>query len=154
MVDGLIGLLGPIKAVAAQSLHRTVQSGAEDTTSILLRFRDGPTGYVSCMTATAPSYRLCLYGSKGIGEIRGSGLDHLSFTPTPDAPLGGHASPAVPESLSLTGFDTVAAELGAFADAVAGRMPFLIPPEEMVHGIAVYEAIARSTLEQGWVTVE
>lgn len=153
MVDGLIDLLGPIEAVAAQSLHRAVPTGAQDTTSILLRFRAGPTGYVSCMTATAPSYRFCLYGSKGIGEIRGRELERFSFTPTPDAPLGGHATPQAPEEAHLPGCDTVAAELAAFADAVEGGAPFPIPPEEIVHGVAVYEAIALSAERNDWVPV-
>ena len=154
MVDGLIDLLGPIEAVAAQSLHRAVPTGAEDTTSILLRFRDGPTGYVSCMTATAPTYRLCLYGTKGVAEVRGREHDQFTFWPTPDAPLGGHAGPKPAETSSISGFDTVAAELLAFAEAVEGGRPFPIAPEEMVHGIAAYEAIVRSAAARGdWVNV-
>lgn len=154
MVDGLIDLLGPVEAVAAQSLHRAVPTGAEDTTSVLLRFREGPTGYVSCMTATAPTYRLCLYGTKGAAEVRGRDHDQFTFWPTPDAPLGGHAAPKPAETASAPGFDTVAAELAAFAEAAEGGAPFPIPPEEMVHGVAVYEAIARSAAARGeWVAV-
>lgn len=153
MVDGLIGLLGPIEAVVAQSLHRATPTGAEDTTSVLLRFAGGPTGTVSCMTATAPTYRFCLYGSRAVAEIRGTGLDRLTVTPTPDAPLGGHATPKVPEESTLQGFDTVAAELVAFADAAEGKAPFPITHDEMVHGIAVYEAIVRSIHEKSWAAV-
>ena len=65
----MIDIVGPIAEVTCKSLHRTVPSGAQDTTSILLSFRDGPTGYVSCMTATAPTYRFCVYGSKGVAPV-------------------------------------------------------------------------------------
>jgi predicted dehydrogenase len=144
MVDGMIDLVGDIAEVTAQSIHRATPSGAQDTTSVLLAFRDGPTGFVSCMTATAPTYRFCIYGSKGVAEIRGQGLDQFSFTPTPDAPLSGHAVPKPVETSEIKGFDTVAAELAAFAAAVAGRAPFPISPAQMIHGAAVFEAIAHS----------
>jgi predicted dehydrogenase len=144
MIDSMIDIVGPIADVTCKSLHRTVPSGAQDTTSILLSFRGGPTGYVSCMTATAPTYRFCVYGSKGVAEIRGQGLDEFVFTPTPDAPLGGHATPKPAERSEVKGYDTVAAELAAFAAAVAGRAAFPITHGQMIHGAAVFEAIASS----------
>lgn len=149
MVDGMIDLVGEIDSVTCQSLHRAVPTGAQDTTAILLSFANGASGFVSCMTATAPSYRFCIYGSGGIGEIRGQHLDEFSFAPVPDAPLGGHATPKPVERMTTPGFDTVQAELSAFADAVAGRAPFPISPAQMVHGAAVFEAIARSARDGG-----
>ncbi len=154
MIDGLIDLMGEVEAVAAQSIHRAALAGTEDTTSILLRFRSGATGYVSCMTATAPIYRMCLYGSKGVAEVTGRDHDRFAFTPAPDAPLGGHATPKAVETAEAKGFDTVAAELAAFAEAAEGGAPFPIAPEEMVHGVACYEAITRSAARRGeWVAV-
>lgn len=154
MVDSMIDIIGPIAEVTCKSLHRAVPSGAQDTTSILLSFRDGPTGYVSCMTATAPTYRFCVYGSKGVAEIRGQGLDQFSFAPSPDAPLSGHAVAKPVEILSMPGVDTVALELAAFAAAVRGEMPFPITPDQMIHGAAVFGAVARSSADQSRVAVE
>ena len=154
MVDSMIDIIGPITEVTCKSLHRAVPSGAQDTTSILLSFRDGPTGYVSCMTATAPTYRFCVYGSKGVAEIRGQGLDQFSFAPSPDAPLSGHAVAKPVEILSMPGVDTVALELAAFAAAVRGEMPFPITPDQMIHGAAVFGAVARSSADQSRVAVE
>jgi predicted dehydrogenase len=149
MVDAMIDLVGEIARVTAQSIHRAVPTGAQDTTSVLLAFRGeddrpGPTGFVSCMTATAPTYRFCVYGSKGVAEIRGQGLDQFSFMPTPDAPLSGHGVPKPVETSEVKGFDTVAAELAAFAEAVAGRTAFPISHRQMLHGVAVFEAVAES----------
>ena len=50
--------------------------------------------------------------------MRGREHDQFTFWPTPDAPLGGHAAPKPPDTSSTPSFDTVAAELLAFADAV------------------------------------
>jgi predicted dehydrogenase len=153
MVDSMVDLFGPIAHVTCQSLHRATPSGAQDTTSVLLGFVDGMTGYVSCMTATSPTYRFCVYGSGGVAEIRGQGLDDFSFAPAPDAPLSGHATAKPVERHSLPGFDTVAAELSAFAAAVSGSSPYPITPDEMIHGAAVFEAIAASATSEGRVQV-
>jgi predicted dehydrogenase len=144
MIDSIQDMCGPIAQVTAQSLNRAAPSGAEDTTSVLLRLASGATGFVSCMTATAPYYRFCVYGSKGVAEITGRELDRMTIWPTPDAPLGGHATPKPPEHSQVDGFDTVAAELSAFADAVAGRAAYPISHGQMIHGSAVFQAIAES----------
>jgi len=144
MIDAMIDLVGEIAEVQALSHHRATPSGAQDTTAIMLRFAGGASGYVSCMTATAPSYRFCLYGSGGVAEIRTPGLDQFSFVPTPDAPLCGHATPKPPETSEIRGFDTVAAELAAWASAIGGGAAFPIGHRAMIHGAAVFEAIAQS----------
>lgn len=153
MIDSMIDIIGPISDVTCQSLHRAVPSGAQDTTSILVTFRDGPTGYVSCMSATAPTYRFCIYGSKGVAEIRGQGLDQFSFAPTPDAPLSGHAVAKPVETSTMPGVDTVVRELAAFAGAVRGEAPFPITHDEMIHGAAVFGAVARSSVDRSRVAV-
>ena len=144
MVDSLIELMGAVAEVTCQSVHRAAPTGAQDTTSILIAFRSGATGYVGCMTTTAPTYRLCLYGAGGVAEIRGQTLDDFVFAPTPDAPLSGHAVAKPAETVAAPGFDTVRAELAAFAAAVAGGAAFPISPDQMIRGAAVFEAIARS----------
>lgn len=150
MLDGMIDLNGNVADVICQTTHRAAPSGVLDTTGILMRFENGATGYLSCIITTAASYRMCVYGSKGIGEVRTPGLDEFTFHPSPDAP---GAAAAAPERLFHPGFDTVAAELDAFADAVAGRAPYPITPEEMIHGAAVYEAMIVSAADRSVVAV-
>lgn len=145
LVDGLIDLLGPVASVSCQAVHRVAPAGVLDTTSVLLAFESGATGYLSCMISTGPSYRFCLYGSAGIAEIRQPGLDDLSLRPLPG---GGEA-----EQISRPGVNTLALELEAFADAVAGRAPYQIPVDQMIHGIAVYEAIIASAQQGRPMTV-
>lgn len=155
MVDGMIDIVGAITEVCCQSLHRAVPSGAEDTISLLLRFENGATGFVSCMTATAPFYRFCVYGTKGIAEITTPTLEHFSFTPSPDEPSpGGRPVPKPVEQSQAPGLDTVRLELEAFARAAGGGEPFAIMQAKMVAGAAVFEAISRSAADQSsWVAV-
>ncbi|MGV6876475.1 Gfo/Idh/MocA family protein [Pseudochelatococcus sp. B33] len=150
MIDAMIDIVGPIDAVCCQSVSRAAPNGNEDTTSMLLRFSNGATGFVSCISATAPLYRFCLYGSGGHIEIRGPTLDDLIFTPAPDAPPSAGAPPKPAEHRNLPGIDTVRLELEAFARACRGEAPFPITHAEMIHGAAVFEAVAGSATTRSW----
>ena len=80
---------------------------------------------------------------QGLAELVTPELD-FRFTPTPDAmPAGRHAQPA-PEVIENRGANTLLAELEAFAAAIGGEAPYPIPAEEILHGVAVFEAIVRS----------
>ena len=52
----------------------------------------------------------------------------------------------MPEIIDYTGFNALAAELEGFAAAINGDRPYPITPEEILHGVAVFEAIARSAM--------
>ncbi len=131
-LDLLIHLCGPVQSAFARSERRAVTIDQDDTTSALLKFEGGMTGYLSTLMATGEYWRLHLFGSKGWLEMRGehslalSDLDQVLWR----------------EDFEET--DTVRAELEAFADAVAGGAPYPVPLEESIHGIAVLEAIVAS----------
>lgn len=141
-IDSMIFLFGTIAEAHCRSVRRAVPNDVDDTTLISLGFENGMTGGIACMTASAWSYRFAVYGTKGIAEITGLGLDHLKFTPA--LPPGKQLGPGDIETIDATGFDTVLAELDAFADAIEGKAPYPIPHEEMVHGIGVFEAVIRA----------
>ena len=142
-VDAMIGLFGEIDEVYASSIRRTVAYNAEDTTSVIFGFANGMSGSLLSCLATAVSYRLAVFGSRGVAELVTPDLD-FRFTPAPDAmPAGRHTQPA-PEVIENRGANTLLAELEAFADAIGGGAPYPIPAEEILHGVAVFEAIVRS----------
>jgi len=58
-------------------------------------------------------------------------------------PTGRHVAPAS-EIIDYRGFNALAAELEGFAAAINGERTYPITPEEIVHGVAAFEAIARS----------
>ena len=68
-------------------------------------------------------------------------------------PRTGRHAASTPEVIDYKGFNTLLAELEAFAAAVRGERAYPIPPEDILHGVAVFEAIARSAERHQPVTV-
>jgi predicted dehydrogenase len=141
VVDLMIHLVGEIGAVTAQSARRALQIEMDDTTSMLFRFRDGAAGSLVTLTATAPLFRLQLYGSKGWVQMRG--MDQVVL----------RRLDACPETIEFPSIDMERAELEAFARAVAGGEPYSVTAEEALHGVAVFEAVASSVKSGEWVAV-
>lgn len=147
-IDGMIDMVGEIDEVYCQSFRRAIEVDADDTTSILFRMKDGCSGYLGTMTATGGGFNFQVYGSKGF--IKLEGMTHIAGAPSEERrmklfstctfkPVKGPA-----EVWSAAEFDVVEAALEAFADAAEGGQPYLITPEEMVHGSAVTEAVVKS----------
>lgn len=133
-LDAMIGLAGPVASVYAFSENRRLPEGVDmdDTTSMLLRFAGGVTGYLSTLFTTGDLYRVHAFGTQGWLELRG------------DAELYRRGLQGPVERIPLEAVDKERAELEAFADAVAARQPFTVPPEEAVNGVAVLQAIVAS----------
>ena len=142
-LDSMIGLFGKIDEVTCVATRRSAPQ-IDDTTVILLKFANGATGTIMSCLATAVTYRFAVFGSKGLVEIRKPTLDDFTFQPIP-ANVGG----AEPEAISTPGFDTVAAELSAFAEAAKGGKPYPIPLDEILHGVQAFEAVVKSSKEGG-----
>jgi predicted dehydrogenase len=147
-VDGMIDLCGPIDHVFCQSFRRVVEIDADDTTSILFRMQAGMSGYLGTMTATGGGFSFQVFGSKG--SVRLEGMTHLAgasseerrtrlFGPCKFQPIKGPA-----EVWDAARLDVTRATLEAFATAAQGGPAFPIPLDEMLHGVAVTEAIVRS----------
>ena len=133
-LDSMIQVAGLVKSVYAFSDNRKLPEGVDmdDTTSMLLKFANGATGYLSTLFTTAELYRVHVFGSKGWLELRG------------DTELTFRGLQGAPEKITLPAVDKEKLELEAFADAVAAKKPFMVPPEEAVNGVAVLEAIEPS----------
>jgi predicted dehydrogenase len=147
-IDGMIDLCGPIESVYCQSFRRVVAVDSDDTTSMLFRMQDGPSGYLGTMTATGPGFSFQVFGSKG--WVRMEGMTHVAgasseerrtrlFSTIKFQPIKGPA-----ETWEAARHDVTRACLEAFGTAASGGTPFLIPLEEMVHGASVTEAVVRS----------
>jgi len=133
-LDAMIQVAGPVSSVYAFSNNRKLPAGVDmdDTTSMLLKFANGVTGYLSTLFTTAELYRVHVFGAKGWLELRG------------DSELTFRGLQGAPEKVTLPAVDKEKLELEAFADAIAGKNPFLVPPEEAINGVAVLEAIVAS----------
>jgi predicted dehydrogenase len=141
-LDALIYLFGRIDEVYCLSLHRSM-TRLEDTTSVLMRLENGMSASLYCSLVTAPTYRFAVYGTKGRAELQGQETD-FRFTPVPEAmPARRHAA-APPEIIEYKGFNPLKAELEGFAAAINGARPYPMTPDEILHGVAAFEAIVRS----------
>lgn len=147
-IDGMIDLCGPIDQVFAQSFRRAVPVEADDTTSILFRMKEGMSGYLGTMTATGPGFSFQVFGSKG--WVRLEGMTHVAGASSEERrtrlfgtckfqPIKGPAETWEAERLDVT-----RASLEAFAQAARGGAHYPITTEEMIHGVAVTEAIVLS----------
>jgi predicted dehydrogenase len=141
-LDALIYLFGKIDEVYCTSLRR-VMPRLEDTTTVLLRLAGGISATLYCSLITAPGYRFAVYGTKGSVELATPELE-FRFTPVTQPPsTGRHTAPA-PEVIEHKGFNALAAELEGFAAAINGERPYPITADEILHGVAAFEAIVRS----------
>jgi predicted dehydrogenase len=147
-VDGIIDLLGEIDHVFAQSFRRAVPNDNDDTTTVLFRMKDGPSAYLATMMATAPTFRLQVYGSKAAATLGGN--VHVAGQSSHQRRSGLFGSYLVQpvkgdaEAIEVPAFDVNRAELEAFAAAAAGGKPFPISHGEMVHAVAATDAIIAS----------
>ncbi|MGH7046068.1 MAG: Gfo/Idh/MocA family protein [Stellaceae bacterium] len=141
-LDALIYLFGRIDEVYCKSLRHLVPT-LEDTTSVLIGMENGVSASLYCSLVTAPTYRFAVYGTKGAVELTGRDAQ-FRFTAVPQTlPAGRHGAPA-PEIIEYKGFNPLVAELEGFAAAIEGRRPYPITAEEILHGVAAFEAIVRS----------
>jgi predicted dehydrogenase len=147
-IDGMIDLVGSIDQVYCQSIRRAVPNEVDDTTSVLLRMKQGMTGYLGTMMATAGTFRFQVYGSKAMALLGGS--VHVAGQSSQHRRAGLFGSyviqPVKGEALALEvpQFDVNRAELEAFARAATGGPEYPISHSQMIHGVAVTEAIIAS----------
>ena len=117
----------------------------DDTTSVLLRMTQGMTAYLGTMMATAGTFRFQVYGSRAMALLGGS--VHVAGQSSQQRRSGLFGSyliqPVQGEAIALEvpAFDVNRAELEAFARAAAGGAPYPIPDAQMIHAVAVTDAI-------------
>jgi myo-inositol 2-dehydrogenase/D-chiro-inositol 1-dehydrogenase len=137
VVDAMLYLAGPIASVFAQSRRLVLDYGLDDTTSMLLEFKSGATGYLGTFIATAECWRLQVFGSKGWAKV--GSIPHLHTWSLVTCMVNGQ-----PTAIDYPQTSTERAELEGFADAIEGRAPYACPPADALHGVVVLEAVIRS----------
>ena len=132
IVDAFIYLGGPIASVNALSLNLVLDVDMDDTTSVMMRFENGASAYLSTLCASARQWRLQVFGTRGWVQLRDHHImDVCMVDQQPTTKL-----------YEVT--DIERAELEAFARACNGGDPYPVTLKEAVHGIAVQEAIVES----------
>jgi predicted dehydrogenase len=144
VVDAMLYLAGQVDTVYAQSRRIALDYGIDDTTSMLFDFRGGATAYLATVIATAESWRMQVFGSKGWAEV--GDVEHLTTWDMKVCfvdPENLHTHHR-PQRVTLPQTSTERAELENFADAVAERRPLAVAGGDEEHGVAVLEAILES----------
>jgi len=148
LVDAMLYLAGShIGSVFAQSDRMVHDFGVDDTSSMLFRFRSGASAYLGTVIATAETWRLQVFGSRGWVEV--GDVEHLHTWDLKRC----YVDPADitrkqrPELVTFPKTSTERAELEHFAKAALARQPLAVPGGDEVHNVAVLEAIVRSARE-------
>jgi len=142
-LDHMIEFAGRVRDVRCLTA-RNYDGPSDDTTTIMLRFDSGATGLIFCSVATATNFELTTYGTKGLAEISRPDLSRFRFAPVATAAPTG-AVPAPPdEILQFSGFDMLHAEMMAFARAIRDGEPYAVPIADVLHGMAVFDAVVES----------
>jgi predicted dehydrogenase len=143
-LDCMIRMAGPITRVYARSQKRALPPGIDmdDTTALLLDFARGASGSLTTVFVTGDYWRVAALGTKGWLEIRS------------DTELVSRGLSGAPQRTPLEAIDKERAELEAFADAIAAGHRFLVPPQDMINGIAVLESIEKSSAKGRPIAIE
>lgn len=139
LVDGFIDLCGEVDEVYCINTRRAAPL-VDDTTVFTMKHKNGVISTNYCTLASAASYGIAVFGTRGIAETVRPGLDTFRFIPVTDKP---HVA-GQPEIIENKGFNPVKAVMEAFARAVQGEAPYPITHDQIIHGVAVFEAIVKS----------
>ncbi|NKE47923.1 Gfo/Idh/MocA family oxidoreductase [Roseomonas frigidaquae] len=153
VVDAMLYLAGPIEQVTAQSYRLVQDFGMDDTTSMLLRFASGATGYLGTVIATAETWRMQVFGSKAwvsVGDV-----EHLTTWDLTVCRIDPDNVTVKqrPEVITFQKTGTERAELEHFAEHALGRQALARPGGDAVHNVEVLEAIMASIQSQGPVRI-
>ncbi|HVY59359.1 MAG TPA: Gfo/Idh/MocA family oxidoreductase [Xanthobacteraceae bacterium] len=140
MLDAMMKIAGPVKRVHARLLSLKPGPDPWDSLSVLLEFASGVGGTLACVRSTPGFLRLHAFGRNGSAEA--VGLNDIVV----------RKSGAEPLRLRYPKVETVRVNLEAFADAVDGRTPYPVPPEQIAAVtdtfIAIADAVRTGTVTQ------
>ena len=132
ILDAFTNLAGPTAEVSAQFIPTRAGHNPLDTVSVLFRFVNGVSGFLGAVRPSPFYWRVQVFGDQGSVEAIGETecITRLSNGKT--------------ERKEFAKIDSLLAEFDLFADAVTGKAPYPITPDEMVNTIGAFEAITTS----------
>lgn len=151
-IDHMIEFGGEVADVLATT-GRYIPGPSDDTTNIMLRFKNGATGLLFCSVATATTLSFTLFGTKGLAEFSRPNLARFRFVPvSTTAPTGPVTAPP-DEIIESPAFDMLNAELVAFGRCIAEKRPYPVAVDQVLHGMSVFDAVVRSAKSKKIETV-
>jgi len=138
--DSFIHMMGKIAEVHALTVKKVTAWESGDLVAAQMKFESGATGSFSSILATPFFMRFHVFGTKGWAEAR----DTVRPEQEGITILSNRFKGGVVEVQEILSIDTVRVNIEAFAVAADGGKSYPIPLNEMVHNIAVLEAITES----------
>jgi len=132
VLDAFVNLAGPISYVDARFIAKKPPPDPRDVVAVLVEFASGATGQMATVRAAPMFWRVHVFGTNGSAEARGE--DMLVV-----AKIAGAT-----EERKFEHVDSLRVLLEAFADAVEGKAPFPVQPEQMLEVIGAFEAVIAS----------
>jgi predicted dehydrogenase len=148
VLDAMLYLAGHVDQVMAQSVRLAQDFGMDDTTSMLLRFAGGATGYLGTVIATPETWRLQVFGTQAwveVGDVEHLHTWDLKVCTLDPQHVGVKQRPVV-HTFEKT--STERAELEHFARHAEHREPLVVPGGDAVHNAVLLEAIMQSVRTQ------
>ncbi len=142
-LDHMIEFAGPVRDLRCVTA-RNYPGRSDDTTTVMLRFEGGATGLLFCSVATATNFEFTVYGTSGLAEVSRADLSGFLFAPAATAAPTGLVTAPPDQVTEYPGFDMLHAELTAFAHAIRDGQAYPVPIADVLHGMAVFDAVVRS----------
>ena len=152
-IDHMVEFGGRVRDVLCTT-KRYLPGHSEDTTSIMFRFESGATGLLFCSVATATTFSFTVFGSKGLAEISRADLSRFRYVPTSTVAPTGPVTAPPDELVESPAFDMLNAQLVEFARCIEQKRPYPVLIDEVLHGMAVFDAVVRSGKSQKIETVD
>jgi predicted dehydrogenase len=144
MTDLFIKLAGPVREVRARSARLIFQPPAEDFVSANILFGSGAIGSFTALSTTPFYARFTIYGDAGWVEVVSeANVDQGKPTTLTHVDHEGR------RSVVYEATDTVTQNFEAWADAVEEKAPYRFTDDEVTENIRVFEAIVKSTRNNG-----
>jgi predicted dehydrogenase len=152
-IDHMIEFGGRVADVLTTT-GRYIPGPSDDTTNVMLRFKGGATGLLFCSVATATTLSFTLFATKGLAEFSKTDLGRLRLVPVSTVAPTGPVTAPPDEIIESPGFDTLHAELVEFARCIEANKPYPVPIDDVLHNMAVFDAVVRSSKSRKIENVE
>jgi len=136
LLDAFSSIAGAASEISARVTTFRKGPDPRDTVSVMFRFANDMSGFLGAVRSSPVYWRVHVFGDEGSAEALGEDQVILRTK-------GGKM-----ERREFEKIDSLRAEFDAFADALEGRAPYPITPEEMVNTVAAFEGIVNS-IESG-----
>jgi predicted dehydrogenase len=132
VLDTFVNYGGPIRKVDAKVFERKPPPDPRDVLAVLVEFAGGATGLMATVRAAPVVWRIHVFCTNGWVEARGE--DTLTVARMGEEPV----------TQTFPHVDSLKVLVEAFADAVEGKAPFPVTPDQMLDMIGAFEAVVKS----------